>query len=370
MLMAAAVKRTDTGLCKGINIIIDGVNENSFIEKKDIEAMLMPYLGGRIKQKVMSNIDLHSMERAIERDIWVSNAEIYFDNNRVLQVEVNERKPIARIFTITGESFYIDSMCKLLPLSDRISVQVPVFTNFPGDPAMLTKKDQKWLKDIKVLSEAVYHDTFLMAITDQIDLVSKNKFELYPKLGNFVVQFGDISDCEQKFTKLKLFYKNVLPKAGWNRYNKINLMYDNQVVARVRSEEDVISDSLKTMELMKKISSYMERMADDTTFHIADKMEAEVQDLSIVLNSIQRDEEDEPVLKSDNALPVATVGSNPTVKKVAENKENEQRVKVETRKPETKLKTAHEVKKKSPPKTVMKAKAPAKTPTKKIKNDY
>ena len=46
---------------------------------------------------------------------------MWFDNRNVLHVEVYEREPIARIFTTAGNTFYIDSTEKKLPLSDRLS---------------------------------------------------------------------------------------------------------------------------------------------------------------------------------------------------------------------------------------------------------
>ncbi len=381
--MAAAVKKADTELCKGMNVKIDGASQHSFIEKKDIVAMLTPYLGGDILSKRMLQVDLHAMERAIRRDTWVSNAELYFDNNGVLQVEVGERKPIARVFTNAGESFYIDSSCKVLPLSDRISVEVPLFTGFSGDQAMLKRSDIRLLRDIKTMSVAILQDNFLMAIIEQVDVLPTNAFDLYPKLGNLVIQFGNAKDCEEKFKKLKLFYKNILPKAGWNRYNKISLMYDNQVVARIRSKEDIISDSLRTMELMKRIAGYMEYMAGDTSLSPDNNFPTDLQDFSMVMNSFQRDDEDFPIdKKEDRTAPViekrqVPVMHNPekssNVTKVQHEVQRESFKKHEKKRiPNV---DAKEKREKNPilkpkPKAVLKAREPAPTKHKNINNDY
>jgi cell division protein FtsQ len=55
--------------------------------------------------------------------------QLFFDNNEVLQVVIDEREPIARIFTVAGNSYYIDSSLERLPLSDKMSARLPVFTN-------------------------------------------------------------------------------------------------------------------------------------------------------------------------------------------------------------------------------------------------
>ena len=46
------------------------------------------------------------METELEKDVWVKNAEIYFDSKDVLQAEVEEREPIARVFTTGTRSLY------------------------------------------------------------------------------------------------------------------------------------------------------------------------------------------------------------------------------------------------------------------------
>jgi len=36
---------------------------------------------------------------------------------------------------------------------------------------------------------------------------------------------------EEKFRKLMVFYKEILPQKGWTRYERVNLKYEGQVVA-------------------------------------------------------------------------------------------------------------------------------------------
>ncbi len=88
----------------------------------------------------LHSIDLASMETALKKSQWIKNAELFFDNNNVLEVRITEREPIARIFTTSGSSFYIDSSLARLPLSDKFSPRLPVFTDFPTDVIVLSKK--------------------------------------------------------------------------------------------------------------------------------------------------------------------------------------------------------------------------------------
>ncbi|MBK6829167.1 MAG: hypothetical protein IPG86_20990 [Chitinophagaceae bacterium] len=62
---------------------------------------------------------------------------------------VEEREPVARIFTSGGNTFYIDSSNTMLPLSEKFSARLPVFTGFPSEAKVLSKADSNLLNDIK-----------------------------------------------------------------------------------------------------------------------------------------------------------------------------------------------------------------------------
>ena len=55
----------------------------------------------------------------LKKNAWVNGAEVFFDNNDVLRINIAQREPIARIFTLGGNSFYIDSSGTELPLSEK-----------------------------------------------------------------------------------------------------------------------------------------------------------------------------------------------------------------------------------------------------------
>ncbi len=63
----------------------------------------------------------------------------------------------------------------------------------------------------------------------------EGNIEIYPELGNFVIDFGSMENYQTKMQNLWLFYKNVLPKVGWNYYEKIVLKYNNQILGRKKT---------------------------------------------------------------------------------------------------------------------------------------
>ena len=289
-LLVSAVHSKETKVCKGVEINISGVSNNFFIDKTDVYNIIKNFGGDSTQKKSLGSIDLGRIEKALEKDLWVKNAELYFDNNNLLKVSVEEREPIARLFTITGNTFYIDSSCMILPLSDKFSARLPVFTGFTSDGKILAKHDSTLLCNIKNMSLKILADTFLMAMIDQVDININRSFEFIPKLGKQRIIFGDASEINSKFDKLKMFYKDVITQSGWNRYSTINLQYKNQIVASIRGKADVVADSLRTMQLIKFIAEDAARRSADSTQTFLPEADKKAADSSLVQQSMEREE--------------------------------------------------------------------------------
>jgi len=265
VLLVAAIDRKNSEHIAGIDIRISGVQNNYFIDKKDVLTILQKTNGQKIENTNAGALNLSEMENALSKQPWVKSAEIFFDNNNVLQVKVTEREPIARIFTGTGASFYIDSSLTRLPLSPKFSARLPVFTSFPTDAMALQKPDSILLEGIKIMSEYINAHPFWMAQIDQIDITPVRTFELTPKLGDQSIRFGDADNCEQKFNTLLAFYKQVQTKVGWNKYSVIDVQFKNQVVAVNRDKAEIKSDSLRSVQIMKNMIEQAKKNSDDST---------------------------------------------------------------------------------------------------------
>jgi cell division protein FtsQ len=232
VLLIAAVNSRKEQVCKGYAIDIKGFSgDRYFIDKRDIENVLTLNKSVALKNKPIESIDLNRIEGRLKKELWVKDAELYFDNNNFLKVKVTEREPIARIFASNGESFYIDSTGHKLPLSDKVSAKLPVFTGFPdagkkSNPAL----DRKMVRQVKELSLFLMKDPFWMAQISQVDITTSKEFEMIPTIGNHIIEFGDSRNIEEKFHRLFVFYKQVLAKAGMEKYERIKVQYDKQVI--------------------------------------------------------------------------------------------------------------------------------------------
>ncbi len=265
VLLVAAITKKNTERITGVEIKISGIQNNYFIDKKEVLKILEKVNGKKLDKSMISSLDLSAMENQLAKNDWIKKAELFFDNNKVLQVKVTEREPIARLFTVSGASFYIDSSLSRLPLSDKFSARLPVFTSFPSDGRILKKRDSAILDQVKILSEYINAHPFWMAQIDQIDISPEGYFDLIPKLGDQVIRFGDADNYQQKFNKLLVFYKKVETKVGWNKYSVLDIRYKNQVIGVRRDAAEIKSDSVKAVEIMKEIISEAEKNSNDST---------------------------------------------------------------------------------------------------------
>ncbi len=260
VLLVAAMQKKSAKIFKDIQIEVVGATEHVFVDEKDIKEILKQK--GNLAGVSMNQVDLRNIEEALEKDPWIKNAELFFDNKQVLQVSITEREPIARIFTVTGNSFYLDSSGKVLPLSDKLSARVPVFTGFPFGKK-LSKPDSVLLKDVIRLSNYIYADSFWYAQIAQVDITG-NEFDMVPVIGNHIIKFGEAKDLDKKFKKLFSFYRNVSARVGFDKYETINLMYDGQVVATKRGGVVPMVDSVSAMQQIQNSLETSQTAMKDT----------------------------------------------------------------------------------------------------------
>jgi cell division protein FtsQ len=247
VLLIAAVKSRQQKDCAGYDIEISGPADEFFIDQKDVEALLTNNGKFSIKGREIQQFDLRKMETSLKNNVWISEAELFFDNDQVLQVRVKERQPIARIFTVGGNSFYIDSAAVRLPLSDKLSARLPVFTGFPSEGIKLNRADSLLMRQIGAMSGYILRDSFSMALVAQVDIRENREMEIIPTIGKQVIEWGDATDYEKKFRRLKLFYTKVLSQTGLDYYERVKVQYSNQVVGVKHAERLSKADSIQAI---------------------------------------------------------------------------------------------------------------------------
>jgi cell division protein FtsQ len=263
ILLIAAIGEKKKGECTDYQITVQSANDNLFISDKDVFKLLSSATGGAIKGQAVSVINIRKLEDMLENNVWIRDAQLYFDNRNVLHVSVKEREPLARLFTTAGNSFYIDSDKKRMPLSDKATARVIVFTGFP-DKKILSEKDSLLLNDVKTVAQFIRADSFWSSQASEIDITPERNFEMIPVVGNHLVKIGDAENLEQKFHRLFLFYNAVLSKTGFDKYKVIDAQYDGQIVAVRKGEKLNSVDTARLKLNVQKLIKQSLEVPNDT----------------------------------------------------------------------------------------------------------
>jgi cell division protein FtsQ len=265
VLLIASINIKKQKSCKAVEIEIEGVEEYYFLDKNDILKIISENNTYSLVGREIEVFDLHRLENLLRKNVWVKYAELFFDNNLVLHVKVREREPVARIFTKIGQSFYIDSSGYRMPLHNKLSARLPVFTGFPANQPQLHGADSLLMDHIKKISLYILNDSFWMAQVAQVDITQNRTFELFPTIGNHVIDFGSGENYEQKFRNLFVFYKQVLTHTGIDKYSRLNVQYQNQVIG-TRKGEVARYDSIQALKNIQKMIQEATRIAEDTLY--------------------------------------------------------------------------------------------------------
>lgn len=230
-LLISGIVKEQTNQCKAVQIDFKDEKLINMIDRKEVYASLWPrrselYPVG----KNTTSFDLFSLENTLVKNPWIQKADIYFDNQHILHVDIKQKNPVARLFTAEGYSYYIDDRYNLLPLKQTDHIVLPVFTNFYVNPAGMKKSDSMLLGRVVSLSNFISKDPFWLAQIESVYIRPDNGFELSTQIGDHTVDLGIRSEWEPMFKKLKLLYQKFSQEDSWSRYALINLQFRDQVV--------------------------------------------------------------------------------------------------------------------------------------------
>lgn len=248
-VLVAAIEKGDKNPCAGYNVQFKRINNTKFVEEADVVSILNT-CNNPIQGKSIQLLDLKKMEVLLQQNPWIENANVFVDNTNTLQIRISEKQPIARLFFVDGRSFYLDSQMQMLPLHTKFTARLPVFTSVPPFHVDITASDSLVMLDIKAIAVYLKNNAFWMANIDQININQQGNYDMVPKLGDYLLQFGDGKELEAKFNRLEEFYRQVLQKKGWNHYSAINVGFANQIIA-TRSETEIYQSEQDTIDMPK-----------------------------------------------------------------------------------------------------------------------
>lgn len=229
LALLSADKQQRVRRVKEVKIHLKNTADAKFLTEDAIREMLLSGRHIDPEKQLINTLDEHSMEAILQSNPWVREAQVFTDAEARLHIYVHQRIPAVRVFEVNGDSYYLDSAKRSMPLSARFSSYVPVVTGAPHlgtDSAGMAIRGQ-----ILSLVSYLTAKPFWNAQVSQIVMRPDYGFELIPVLGSQRIIVGELNDLDEKLGNLFAFYKQVHNRLGWDQYRSIDLRYKGQVVA-------------------------------------------------------------------------------------------------------------------------------------------
>jgi len=230
-----------------LDIAVIAPEEAYFVTNADIRELLTDR-GDSIVNQPLESINVPDVERLIMNNPSVESADVFVSVSGEVHISATQRTPIARIFNLSGESYYMDQDGRLMPWSPSYTADVIAVNGFVTESygnwyrysvkeieASTPLREFSVLDDIYRIADYINKDKYRKALIGQIYVNSMKEYELIPSVGSFRIVLGDASDLEEKFNNLMVFCREGLRNTGaWNEYSIVNLKYRNQIVCTKR----------------------------------------------------------------------------------------------------------------------------------------
>lgn len=244
----ARSRETDE-LCRRVTVQIVNQDSTMFVTEQGVKAELAQN-GFKLVGKPMWQISAARIEQTLSSSQYLENVECVKAKNGEIIIRASQLVPVMRVFETDGSSYYVNADGKRMNATSFYHSDVPVVQG------KFTKKFPA--TRLLPLVKYVENDSLLRSLVTMYTMRDSNNIFIVPSIYGHIVNMGNVANIDNKFEKLKLFYREVLPAKGWETYDTISVKWDHQVVATLRKkvvqvamtydpEDDEVIPDLETM---------------------------------------------------------------------------------------------------------------------------
>lgn len=244
-LLSFSLKRFNNAKMENVSI---NMNQSKtpvyFIDEKDIKDLVKQYNPTR----KIGDVKIPELEKKINENPFVDSANVYMNLNGNLNVDIKQRVPVFRL-SKNGKDFYVDEK----------GVEFPISRNF-SYPCMLVMGDvdASEYQELGQLVEKIDKDDFSKKYFIGIKK-EKDNYNLLTSDGNYKVEIGDLENIDFKVKGFKTFVEKYLVYQNPNKYKKISVKYNNQIVTTLNpyfKENDSILRNAPKIEIKSAVESH------------------------------------------------------------------------------------------------------------------
>lgn len=233
-LVISMVARKESKKVAGVHIEITALKDGHFLmTEDDVNLAIERSFGFPLNSMPIGVVDVERLEKVLNEEPFVKEVNVFVGSDNIVNIILEQREPVLRIIDHNGLNYYLDETGIKMPPSKNFTTRVLVATgNIPPYQTDYRKDKGGTLNQLYEFAKILKADPFLRPMIEQIYVNNKGEFTLVPKLGKQKILFGRYTNVEDRLSRLKVFYEEVMPYKGWAKYKTIDLRYEGQVVCR------------------------------------------------------------------------------------------------------------------------------------------
>ncbi len=215
-------KKADEIECAGMELEVEDSLSLGLISKEEVLHIInekkITFEGRKI-----SDINMSHIERTLIASPYIDTVLCSLTASNKVHLTVVPKIPTLHVMADNGEEYYLDRRGDDMPVG-----------NISGNLAIATGKiDKKFAHDkLAPLACCIQDSAFWRAQIQQIDVVKPYDVRLYTRIADHTILLGEPTNIPDKLWRLRVFYQKGLKETGWNKYETINLEYDDIVIGK------------------------------------------------------------------------------------------------------------------------------------------
>jgi cell division protein FtsQ len=223
-----------------------GQNVDELITKREVDSIVHSHFG-LLQGTPMSQIDVGAIQVAVNRHPAIQSCNVYMGVDGILNIDIQQRAPMFRVMNSDGSGFYVDTLGQSFNLLDRSVAYVPIVSvegvmgamEFPATRAYYDENTLglTYLDELVMFGNHMRKHADLKDWTEHVHLTAMGTLEVIPRIGRHVIDYGSIYNLEMKTKMLFQFYRSQLYITDLEKYSRINLNFENQVICEKRGSD-------------------------------------------------------------------------------------------------------------------------------------
>lgn len=236
-LLSFSLKRFNNASLEKISVKMNAETPVYFVDENEVKNLVKK----ENPSLKIGNLNIPFLEKKLNQMPAIDSANVYLNLNGNLNLDIKQRVPVFRI--INGDKdFYVDSKGIEFPLSRNYSF-----------PCMLVTGDVKKSEYVELadLISKINSDDFSKKFFIGIEK-NKNNYNLLTSDGFYTVEIGDLDRIDFKVNGFKAFVTKFLVNQDPEKYSKISLKYDNQIVTTLnphfKGNDSILASNYKQLQ--------------------------------------------------------------------------------------------------------------------------